>query len=92
VKSDTISFGQSLIPEVIDRAMRVSEEADVLIAVGSTLSVYPVANCVPLAKSRGARVVIVNAEPTEMDGIADVVLRGSIGDVLPQLFAQGGNT
>ena len=92
VKSDTISFGQSLIPEVIDRAMRVSEEADVLVAVGSTLSVYPVANCVPLAKSRGAQVVIVNAEPTEMDGIADVVLRGSIGDVLPQLFTQGGNT
>lgn len=92
VKSDTISFGQSLIPEVIDRAMRVSEEADVLVAIGSTLSVYPVANCVPLAKSRGAKVVIVNAEPTEMDAIADVVLRGSIGDILPQIFTPGGNT
>ncbi|MGA0219001.1 MAG: NAD-dependent deacetylase, partial [Ilumatobacteraceae bacterium] len=79
-------------PEVIDRAMRVSEQADVLVAVGSTLSVYPVANCVPLAKSNGAQIVIVNAEATEMDAIADVVLRGSIGDILPQLFAQGGNT
>jgi len=47
---------------------------------------------VPLAKSRGARVIIVNADPTEMDGIADVVLRGSIGDILPQIFAPGGNT
>lgn len=92
LKSDTISFGQSLIPEVIDRAMRVSEEADVLVAIGSTLSVYPVANCVPLAKSRGAKVIIVNAEATEMDSIADVVLRGSIGDILPQIFAPGGNT
>jgi len=92
VKSDTISFGQSLIPDVIDRAMRVSEQADVLVAIGSTLSVYPVANCVPLAKSRGAKVIIVNAEPTEMDGIADAVLRGSIGEILPQIFAPGGNT
>ncbi|MCH1489666.1 MAG: Sir2 family NAD-dependent protein deacetylase [Ilumatobacteraceae bacterium] len=92
VKSDTISFGQSLIPEVIDRAMKVSEQADVLVAIGSTLSVYPVANCVPLAKSRGAKVVIVNAEPTEMDDIADVVVRGSIGEILPQLFAQSSNT
>ena len=47
---------------------------------------------VPLAKSNGAQIVIVNAEATEMDAIADVVLRGSIGDILPQLFAQGGNT
>ncbi len=92
VKSDTISFGQSLIPEVIDRAMKVSEQADVLVAIGSTLSVYPVANCVPLAKSRGAKVVIVNAEPTEMDDIADVVVRGSIGEILPQLFAPSSNT
>ena len=60
--------------------------------IGSTLCVYPVANCVPLAKSRGAKVVIVNAEPTEMDDIADVVVRGSIGEILPQLFAPSSNT
>ena len=66
LKSDTISFGQALVPEVIDRAMQVSGECDVLLAVGSTLAVYPVANCVPLAKSAGAKVVIVNA-PSETD-------------------------
>jgi NAD-dependent deacetylase len=85
LKSDTISFGQALVPEVIDRAMQVSEECDLLLAVGSTLSVYPAANCVPIAKSAGARVVIINAEPTDMDGIADAVLNGPIGELLPAL-------
>ena len=86
LKSDTISFGQSLVPAVIDRAMRVSGECDVLLAVGSTLSVYPAANCVPVAARAGARVVIVNGEPTEMDGLADVVLRGAISELLPALI------
>jgi NAD-dependent deacetylase len=85
IKSDTISFGQALVPEVIDRAMQVSGECDVLLAVGSTLSVYPVAGCVPLAKSSGARVVIVNLEPTAMDEIADAVLAGPISELLPAL-------
>jgi NAD-dependent deacetylase len=88
VKSDTISFGQQLIPSVIDRAMTVSAECDLLLAVGSTLSVFPVAHCVPLAKERGAGVVIVNAEETAMDGYADWLLRGSIGEILPALVAE----
>ena len=85
LKSDTISFGQALIPEVIDRAMQVSEECDLLLAVGSTLAVYPAAYCVPRAKKAGARVVIVNGGPTEMDGLADAVLNGPIGEILPRL-------
>lgn len=85
IKSDTISFGQSLVPAVIDRAMRVAEQCDLLLAVGSTLSVYPVANCVPIARRGGATVVIVNASPTEMDTIAHHVVRGQIGEVLPEL-------
>jgi NAD-dependent deacetylase len=85
IKSDTISFGQNLVPHVIERAMRVSEDCDLLLAVGSTLSVYPVAGCVPLARRSRARVVIVNGGPTEMDDIADVVLRGSISEILPRL-------
>src|SRR5690606_1176366 len=85
LKSDTISFGQALVPEVIDRAMRVAEEADLLLAVGSTLQVYPVAHAVPLAKSSGARVVIVNADPTQFDSLADAVIRERIGAVLPQI-------
>jgi len=85
LKSDTISFGQALIPEVIDRAMEVSQECDLMLAVGSTLSVYPAASCVPLAKAAGAMVVIVNGGPTEMDAIADAVLHGQIGAILPAL-------
>jgi len=83
LKSDTISFGQMLVPEVIDRAMAVAAEADLMLAIGSTLQVYPVAEVVPLARQAGARVVIVNAEPTELDGIADALLRGSISALLP---------
>jgi NAD-dependent deacetylase len=85
LKSDTISFGQALVPEVIDRAFRVSEECDLLLAVGSTLSVYPVAGCVPAARANGATVVIVNAEPTAMDDVAHHTLRGGIAEILPIL-------
>jgi len=85
LKSATISFGQALIPEVIDRALRAAQEADLLLAIGTSLNVYPVAGAVPLAKSTGAKIVILNAEPTPMDEIADAVLRGSIGEVLPRL-------
>jgi NAD-dependent deacetylase len=85
LKSDTISFGQQLVPEVIDRAMRVAGEGDLFLAVGSTLQVYPVAGTVEIAKAAGAKVVIVNAQPTPWDDSADAVLRESISDVLPRI-------
>ena len=85
LKSATISFGQALIPEVIDRALKAAQEADLLLAIGTSLNVYPVAGAVPLAKSAGAKVVILNAQPTPMDEMADAVLRGAIGEVLPRL-------
>lgn len=90
LKSDTISFGQALVPEVIDRAMAVAAQADLLLAIGSTLQVYPVAGAVPLARQAGARVVIINAEPTGMDDIADAVLRGPIGEILPAICGTAG--
>jgi len=85
LKSDTISFGQALVPAVIERAMRAAEEADLLLAIGSSLQVYPVANAVPLAKQAGARLIIVNAEPTPFDHIADAVFHAPIGEVLPAI-------
>jgi len=85
LKSATISFGQALVPEVIDRAMQCAGEADLLLAVGSSLQVYPIAGAVPLAKRAGARVVIVNAEPTPFDELADAVFSDSISAVLPAL-------
>jgi NAD-dependent deacetylase len=85
LKSATISFGQPLVPDTIRRAMRAAQQADLLIAVGTSLQVYPVAGAVPLAKEAGARVVIVNAEPTPFDEMADAVLRGPIAVILPGL-------
>ena len=85
LKSDTISFGQSLVPEVIDRAMTVAAEADLLIAVGTTLQVMPVADMVPIAARAGAAVVIVNDQPTAMDALATVVIREPIGEVLAEI-------
>jgi NAD-dependent deacetylase len=86
LKSDTISFGQQLVPEVIDRAMRAAGEAEVFLAVGSTLQVYPVAGAVDIARGAGAKVIIVNAQPTPYDEIADAVLPGSISEVLPAIL------
>jgi NAD-dependent protein deacetylase/lipoamidase len=85
LKSATISFGQALVPAVIDRAMRAATQADLLLAVGTSLQVYPIAGAVPAAIAAGIRVVIVNAEPTPFDDAADAVLRGVIGDILPAL-------
>jgi NAD-dependent deacetylase len=87
LKSATISFGQSLVMEDLRRAELAAERCDLLLAIGSTLAVYPAAGVVPIAKSSGARVVILNAEPTEMDDLADAVLRGSISEILPRLVA-----
>ena len=87
LKSDTISFGQALVPEVMAQAMKVSEECEVFLAVGSTLSVFPAANALPRAKSAGAKVIIVNGVPTEMDRYADVMLMGDISKILGLLVA-----
>ena len=86
LKSDTISFGQQLVPEVIDRAMRVAAEADVFLAVGTTLQVHPVAGAVDIARSAGAKVIIVNAQPTAFDDVADAVFQTSISEVLPAIL------
>jgi NAD-dependent deacetylase len=87
LKSATISFGQNLVPTDIEAASSAARRADLLLAVGSTLAVYPVADVVPVARTSGARIVIVNGSETAMDHLADVVLRGSISDLLPRLVA-----
>ena len=92
LKSATISFGQSLVPEVIASAMQAARESDVLLAVGTSLQVYPVAGAVPLAKAAGARIVIVNAEPTPFDNVADAVLSRPIGEVLPAVCGSRART
>ena len=86
LKSATISFGQTLVPEVIDRALQAAAEADLFFAIGTSLGVYPIAGAVPAAHVAGARIVIVNAQPTPFDNIANAVYRDPIGTVLPKFF------
>ena len=88
LKSATISFGQSLVADDLGRAERAARECDLLLAVGSTLAVYPICDVVPIARRLGASVIIVNAEPTQFDDLADAVVRGSISDLLPGIIGK----
>jgi NAD-dependent deacetylase len=85
LKSATISFGQALVPEVIDRAIRAAADSELLLTIGTSLQVYPVAGMVSIAKTAGARIVIINAESTPLDNTADAVVRLPIGEILPRL-------
>jgi len=87
LKTATVYFGEALDGAVLDAAAQAAADCDVLLAVGTSLGVYPAAGLVEVAAAHGARVVIVNAEPTPYDGLADLVLRESIGQVLPALLS-----
>ena len=90
LKPATISFGQAMPLDVMARAQAAAETCDLLIAVGSSLVVEPAASIPRVAKAAGARLIIVNREPTPLDGIADAVVRGEIGAVLPALVGADG--
>ena len=87
LKAATISFGQSLRTDDLDRSFTATNEADLFIAIGTTLSVFPIAGLVPQASRHGVPIIIVNGSPTEMDHLAKVVVDGDINDVVPQLLA-----
>lgn len=87
LKHATISFGQSLPAEVLMEAARWSREADLFLAIGSSLVVTPAADLPRVAKQRGARLVIINRDPTPLDFMADATLRGSIGEILTGIAA-----
>ena len=85
LKSATISFGQALDPDVLDRSARAARDCDVFLVVGSSLTVHPAAGLCDVAVMAGADLVIVNAEPTPYDSLAAAVVRAPIGDILPAL-------
>jgi NAD-dependent deacetylase len=89
LKSDTISFGQRLDRDVLRRATVAATDCDLMLAAGTSLRVQPAAGLVGRAAAAGARVVICNAESTPYDGLADVVVRGRLGEVLPRLCMRG---
>ena len=85
LKSATISFGQTLDPSLLARAEAAASACDLFLAVGTSLTVYPVARLPELALAAGARLLILNAEPTPLDDAAHAVLRGAAGAVLRTL-------
>ncbi len=82
IKTATISFGQSMPEAEMERARAVALDADLMLTVGSSLVVYPAASFPIMAKRNGAAYVIVNREPTDQDGIADLVVNAEIGATL----------
>jgi NAD-dependent deacetylase len=82
VKTATISFGQPMPAEPMARAEAATLECDLFLVLGSSLVVFPAAGFPPMAKRNGAKLAIVNREPTEMDGLADLVLHDEIGPAL----------
>lgn len=87
LKSATVSFGQNLDPDLLARAEVAAATAELFLAIGTSLTVHPVARLPKIALDAGARVVIVNAEPTPLDDLAHAVVRGQAGEVLPALVA-----
>jgi NAD-dependent protein deacetylase/lipoamidase len=85
LKSTTISFGQSLVREDLERAQRAATTCDLFLAIGTSLTVFPVAYLPRMALRMGARLVIFNAEPTPMDPLADARVCAPVGESLPAL-------
>jgi NAD-dependent deacetylase len=85
LKTGTVMFGEALDPVTLERAVNAAEQCDVFVAAGTSLQVRPAASLVGIAIESGARLVIVNAEPTPYDPLADEVIRGPISEVLPQV-------
>jgi NAD-dependent deacetylase len=89
VKSATISFGQSMPQEEMQRARRATLACDLFLVIGSSLVVHPAAAFPAIAKENGAVLVILNKDPTPLDGLADLVVRADIGDVLDMILRKG---
>jgi NAD-dependent deacetylase len=88
LKHATVSFGQSLPQEVLAEAVALSQQAELFFAIGSSLVVEPAASLPRIAKQHGARLVIINRDPTPLDASADAVLHASIGEVLTAIDSE----
>ena len=87
IKTGTISFGQAMPTEQMERAEQLTRASDLFLSIGSSLVVWPAAGFPLMAKRNGARLVIINREATDFDDIADLVVRQDIGDVLGPFIA-----
>jgi NAD-dependent deacetylase len=87
LKSATVSFGQSLPADVLEESVALAQRSDLFLALGSSLVVHPAAGLPMLARRAGAKLVIINRDPTELDEIADAVLHEPIGKTLASIDA-----
>jgi NAD-dependent deacetylase len=85
LKPTVVMFGEPMPEAAVSEARLLAEDADVMLVVGSSLVVYPAAEIPVLAWRAGARLIVVNAEPTPLDRVADVVIQGRAGEILPEL-------
>jgi NAD-dependent deacetylase len=85
LKSATVSFGESLVPADLERAQRAAAAADVFLAIGTSLGVYPAAALPELSLRAGGTLAVLNAEATPFDPLAEFVLRDRLGEILPAL-------
>jgi len=88
LKPATISFGQAMPARAMNSAIKSCLECEVILTAGSSLVVYPAASLPEVAKQNGAKLIIINRTPTALDGIADLVLTGEIGQILPILIGK----
>ncbi|WP_406600786.1 SIR2 family NAD-dependent protein deacylase [Microvirga rosea] len=89
VKSATVSFGQAMPESAMRKALKLTLACDLFLTVGSSLVVHPAASLPAMAKENGAKLVILNREPTPLDPIADLVIHGEIGPVLSECIPGG---
>lgn len=85
MKHATVSFGQALPAEVVERAVQYAKECELFLALGSSLVVYPAADLPKMAARKVARLVIINDEPTPLDGLASLVIHGKLGSILSRV-------
>lgn len=85
MKAAIINFGQMMPEDKMTRAMQEASDCDLFIVLGSSLVVYPAANLPQIAKHSGAELVIINRDPTPLDGIADLCIQGEIGTLMRQI-------
>ena len=87
VRPGVVWFGEDLPPQVLDAAQQAAQACELMLVVGTAGAVYPAAGLAHQARQAGARVVVVNPAPSELDGVAHAVLRSAAGTALPQLLA-----
>lgn len=85
IRATTILFGENLVPEVLDTAVSLAETCDLMLAIGTSLTVHPVAGLVPFAAYRGTPIVIINGEDTPYDDLAEIVIQDDILLTVPTI-------